>query len=127
MEIVLGIDNVIFIAILSRGAAGAARRGAPAGLGLALVLRIALLLALTWIMGLTAAAVHRLGQGISGRDLVLLGGGLFLIAKATHEIYESVEVAASEERGAAHRQARRFGGALVADPARSTSCSRSTR
>ena len=92
MEIVLGIDNIIFIAILSDKVAhdqGAKVR--RLGLALALIMRIALLLALSWHMGLTAPLFSVLGQAFSGRDLVLLAGGLFLMAKATHELYEKVE------------------------------------
>jgi predicted tellurium resistance membrane protein TerC len=92
MEIVLGIDNIIFIAIVSQKVApdrqSKVRR---LGLGLALVMRLGLLFTLTWLMGLTAPLFTLLGKPISGRDLVLLVGGLFLMAKATHEIYERVE------------------------------------
>jgi predicted tellurium resistance membrane protein TerC len=97
MEIVLGIDNVVFLAILvgrlSVGQQPLARR---LGLSLALGIRIGLLLAITWIMGLTAPFFEVLGRGISGRDLILLGGGLFLIAKATWEIYDKVEAGHEE-------------------------------
>ena len=93
MEIVLGIDNVIFISILvdklPPGRQLFARR---LGLALALILRLALLFAITWVMGLTAPLLTILGKGFSGRDLILLGGGLFLIAKATREIHENLEV-----------------------------------
>ena len=93
MEIVLGIDNVVFLAILvgrlpDRQQTFARRLG----LTLALAMRIGLLLAITWIMGLTAPLFSVLGRGVSGRDLILVGGGLFLIAKATWEIYDKVEV-----------------------------------
>ncbi len=92
MEIVLGIDNIIFIAILSEKVAhGQGPRVRRLGLALALILRIGLLLALSWLMGLTAPLFGLLGQQFSGRDLVLLAGGLFLIAKSTHELYERVE------------------------------------
>ena len=94
MEIVLGIDNVIFISILTDKLPPAqqplARR---LGLALALVLRLALLFAISWVMGLTAPLFAVLGKAFSGRDLILLGGGLFLLAKATHEIYAKLEVA----------------------------------
>jgi predicted tellurium resistance membrane protein TerC len=92
MEIVLGIDNIIFIAILSEKVAhGQGPRVRRLGLALALILRIGLLLTLSWLMGLTKPLFSVLGQELSGRDLVLLAGGLFLIAKATHELYERVE------------------------------------
>jgi len=93
MEIVLGIDNVIFISILvdklPHGQQTTARR---LGLSLALILRLGLLFAITWIMGLTAPFFTVIGNEISGRDLILIGGGLFLIAKATTEIHENLEV-----------------------------------
>jgi predicted tellurium resistance membrane protein TerC len=94
MEIVLGIDNVVFIAILA-GRLPAAQQGVARRLGLVLALgiRIGLLFAISWIMGLTAPWFHALGRGVSGRDLILLGGGLFLIFKATWEIYDKVEAA----------------------------------
>jgi predicted tellurium resistance membrane protein TerC len=92
MEIVLGIDNIIFIAILSEKVAhGQAAKVRRLGLALALIMRIGLLLTLSWLMGLTATLFTVLGQGFSGRDLVLLAGGLFLMTKATHELYEKVE------------------------------------
>jgi predicted tellurium resistance membrane protein TerC len=92
LEIVLGIDNIIFISIL----AGKLPRDQQAkaryiGLGLAMVMRIALLFSLSWIIRLTEPLFDVLGQEISGRDLVLLIGGLFLIAKATHEIHHRLE------------------------------------
>jgi len=93
MEIVLGIDNVIFISILTdklpHGQQPLARR---LGLSLALILRLALLFAITWVMGLTAPLITLIGKGFTGRDLILLGGGLFLIVKATREIHENLEV-----------------------------------
>jgi predicted tellurium resistance membrane protein TerC len=92
MEIVLGIDNIIFVAILSQKVAPASRkRVRRLGIGLALVLRVGLLLTLSWIMSLTRPLFGVLGQEFSGRDLVLLGGGLFLMAKATHELYGRIE------------------------------------
>ncbi len=92
MEIVLGIDNLVFITILT-GKLPAGRRPLARRLGLALALltRIALLLAITWIMGLTAPLFAVLGYGVSGRDLVLIAGGLFLMFKATWEIYDKLE------------------------------------
>jgi predicted tellurium resistance membrane protein TerC len=94
MEIVLGIDNVVFISILVGKLPPARQPSARRlGLGLALILRLALLFAITWVMGLTAPLFSVLGKVFSGRDLILLGGGLFLVAKATHEIHEKLEVA----------------------------------
>jgi len=92
MEIVLGIDNVVFIAILVGRLPEAQREMARRlGLILALGIRVLLLFAITWMMGLTAPLFSVLGHGVSGRDLILLGGGLFLIFKATWEIYDKVE------------------------------------
>jgi predicted tellurium resistance membrane protein TerC len=92
LEIVLGIDNIIFISILAgklpREQQDKARY---IGLGLAMVMRIALLFSLSWIIRLTAPLFEVMGQEISGRDLVLLIGGLFLIGKATHEIHDRLE------------------------------------
>jgi predicted tellurium resistance membrane protein TerC len=92
LEIVLGIDNVIFISILAdklpQGQQALARR---LGLGMALFTRILLLLSLAWVIGLTAPLFTALGQEISGRDLILILGGLFLLGKATYEIHENLE------------------------------------
>jgi predicted tellurium resistance membrane protein TerC len=99
MEIVLGIDNVVFIAILvgrlPHEQQGLARR---LGLVLALGMRIGLLFAITWVMGLTRPLFGVLGRGVSGRDLILLAGGLFLIFKATWEIHDKLEVVHVEGR-----------------------------
>lgn len=92
LEVVLGIDNVIFIAILAdklpTGQRGKARR---LGLSLAMILRILLLLSIAWIAKLTTPLFAVVGQEISGRDLILLGGGLFLIAKSTFEVHGALE------------------------------------
>jgi len=100
MEVVLGIDNIVFISILTGKLPPAqqplARR---LGLSLALILRLGLLLAISWVMGLTTPLFSVVGRAFSGRDLILLVGGLFLVAKATHEIHDKMEVAhESEER-----------------------------
>jgi len=98
MEIVLGIDNVLLVAILSQKVKGAHRgRVRRLGIGLALILRIALLFTLTWIMGMTRPLFTVLGNSFSGRDLVLLAGGLFLMYKATTELYERIERSPDEE------------------------------
>ncbi len=106
MEIVLGIDNVIFISILvdklPHGQQSSARR---LGLSLALILRLGLLFAITWIMGLTAPFFTVAGNEISGRDLILIGGGLFLIGKATREIHENLEVVHEERKAPSGRSA----------------------
>ncbi|GAB4325792.1 MAG: TerC family protein [Candidatus Sumerlaeia bacterium] len=92
LEIVLGIDNIVFIAIvtgrLPRNRQALARR---LGLGLAMVMRILLLLTLNWIMGLTRPLLTLAGNEFSGRDLIMLLGGVFLIGKATYEIHERIE------------------------------------
>ena len=100
LEIVLGIDNIIFISILTgRLPPEQQERARLLGLGLAMVMRIGLLFSLAWVMGLTADFFQFLGYGISGRDLILLGGGAFLIFKATREIHNSLEGEAEAEGG----------------------------
>ena len=92
LEIVLGVDNVIFISILSSKLPGS-QQGPARRMGLlaAMGMRILLLLCVVWIIRLTAPLFHILGRPISGRDLILVGGGLFLLAKATIEIHECLE------------------------------------
>lgn len=92
LEIVLGIDNIIFISILvGRLPADVRDKARKLGLGFAMVSRLLLLLTLSWVMGLTVDLFSVLGKGFSGRDLVLLLGGLFLLYKASHEIFVEVE------------------------------------
>ena len=92
METVLGIDNIIFIAILvGRLPEHQRERIRRLGITLALGIRVVLLLSISWIMGLTRPWFELWGRGFSGRDLILLGGGLFLIAKSTFEIHHKVE------------------------------------
>jgi len=92
LEIVLGIDNIVFISILvSRCSPRQALRARQIGLSLAFVFRIAMLFGLTWLMKLTDALFSVFEVGISWRDIILIGGGMFLIAKATHEIHSEVE------------------------------------
>jgi predicted tellurium resistance membrane protein TerC len=92
LELVLGIDNIVFISILSGRLPPEQRsRARRVGLTLALGMRILLLLTLAWIVRLTAPLFTLLGNEISGRDLILLGGGLFLLAKGTHEIHAKLE------------------------------------
>jgi predicted tellurium resistance membrane protein TerC len=100
LEIVLGIDNVIFLSVLvSRIPPPQAKRARQIGLALALVFRIVLLSLLVWLIGLTQAAFTVNGMAFSWRDIILIGGGLFLIAKATHEIHTEVE---AREEGSDH-------------------------
>jgi predicted tellurium resistance membrane protein TerC len=100
LEIVLGIDNIIFIAILAGKLPvhqqALARR---LGLALALVTRLGLLFTLSWLAGLTEPLFAVFGEGISWRDIVLIGGGLFLMAKATFEIHHSMEAGGAVEAG----------------------------
>lgn len=111
IEIVLGIDNIIFIGVLtSRLPASQQTRARLIGLGLAMLMRIGLLLSLSWMMGLTADLFTVFGNGISGRDLILLLGGAFLLAKATREVHNSLEV---QEEPVAGRGAASFAGVLV--------------
>jgi predicted tellurium resistance membrane protein TerC len=94
LEVVLGIDNLVFISVLvQRLEKNAAKRARQIGLSLALIFRIALLAALTWIMGLTQPVFSAFGYDLSWRDIILIGGGLFLIVKATIEIHGEVEAA----------------------------------
>ncbi|MCB5186366.1 TerC family protein [Methylobacillus gramineus] len=102
LEIVLGIDNIIFISILvgrlPEKQRALARR---LGLSLAMIARLALLFSISWVMGLTQPWFDLGGVEISGRDLILIGGGLFLLAKATHEIHNSLEGEAGQEESGA--------------------------
>jgi predicted tellurium resistance membrane protein TerC len=111
LEIVLGIDNIIFISILAdklpREQQGRARL---VGLALAMLTRILLLFSLSWVIRLTAPLFSVLGEEISGRDLVLLLGGLFLLAKSTHEIHGNLE---GEEGEASARVRPSFVGVLI--------------
>jgi predicted tellurium resistance membrane protein TerC len=92
LEIVLGIDNVIFLSVIvSRIPQPQAKRARQIGLALALIFRILLLSLLVWLIGLTQAVLTVKGMAFSWRDIILIGGGLFLIAKATHEIHAEVE------------------------------------
>ena len=111
LEVVLGVDNVIFISILA-GKLPAAQQARARRVGLlaAMIMRILLLFSLAWIVRLTEPLVTVLGRGISGRDLILLGGGLFLLAKATIEIHDKLE-GLEGERSA--RVAPSFGAVIV--------------
>lgn len=94
LEVVLGIDNVVMIAVIATGLPAEQReRARLAGLALALITRLLLLAAVSWLAGLVAPLVTVAGQEFSGRDLIMLGGGLFLIWKAVHEMHQEVEEA----------------------------------
>ncbi|WP_020576927.1 TerC family protein [Actinopolymorpha alba] len=110
LEVVLGVDNVIFISILAgRLPQHQQARARTVGLVLALVTRLALLASLSWVIGLTDPLFSVLGQEISGRDIILIVGGLFLLGKATYEIHENLE-------GGEHTSGRRVAsfGAVIA-------------
>ena len=111
LEIVLGVDNVIFISILSSKLPEAQQSKARrVGLAAAMVMRILLLLSIAWVIGLTEPFITLLGQGISGRDLILLVGGLFLLGKATLEIHEGLE---GEDGHQTAKGAPSFGGVIA--------------
>jgi predicted tellurium resistance membrane protein TerC len=110
LEIVLGIDNIIFISILVGRLPESQRNFArTTGLGLAMLTRLALLFSIAWVVTLTEPWFTVLGEAISGRDLILIGGGLFLLAKATHEIHNSLE---GEEQSSAAAVAASLGSVL---------------
>jgi predicted tellurium resistance membrane protein TerC len=111
LEIVLGIDNVVFISILA-GKLPASRQAKAryVGLGLAMVTRIILLFSISWVIGLTAPLFTVFQQEISGRDIILLVGGLFLIAKSTHEIHQRLE---GEEKHASAAAAATFTSVII--------------
>lgn len=110
LEIVLGIDNVVFISILvSKLPEHQQARARQIGLSLAMIMRILLLLSIAWIMGLTRPLFSVFGHAISGRDLILLVGGLFLIGKSTHEIHDKLE---GEQGHAARKVIPSFGAVL---------------
>jgi predicted tellurium resistance membrane protein TerC len=111
LEIVLGIDNIVFISILAGKLRQEERdRARTLGLTLAMGMRVALLLSITWVMSLTRPLFTTFGREISGRDLILVLGGLFLIAKSTYEIHDKLE---GEEGHGSARAAASFGSVLV--------------
>lgn len=113
METVLGIDNIVFLAILvGRLPPHQREKARQVGLVLAVATRIVLVLCITWIMGLKAELFNVMGHAVTGKDLVLMGGGLFLIAKSTHEIHAKVEDADRSVSGAAVAYSS-FAGAIV--------------
>jgi predicted tellurium resistance membrane protein TerC len=111
LEIVLGIDNVVFVSILAGKLPGAQREKArKLGMFLAMFIRILLLLSITWVMGLTAPLFALFGHSVTGRDLILIVGGLFLIAKSTHEIHLKLE---GDEHESSGRRAATFAGVIT--------------
>ncbi len=111
LEVVLGIDNIIFISILAgKLPRSQQNRARIIGLGLAMFTRIGLLFSLTWLMGLTAPILSVVGKEISGRDMILISGGLFLLGKSTLEIHEKLE---GEEGHSSARAVTSFAGTLV--------------
>lgn len=111
LEIILGVDNVIFISILSgKLPASQQLRARRTGLLAAMLMRIGLLMSIAWIVRLTAPLFSILGRDISGRDLILIGGGLFLLGKATIEIHERLE---GDEAHASARVAPSFGAVIA--------------
>jgi predicted tellurium resistance membrane protein TerC len=114
LEIVLGIDNIVFIAILTAKLPPEKQdRARKVGLLLAMGMRILLLLAISWVMGLVEPLFNIAGKSISGKDLILLGGGLFLIAKSTYEIHERMEEAGHSASMAASKAAASFAAIIV--------------
>jgi len=111
LEIVLGIDNIVFISILAGKLPPDQReRARKVGLSLAMLIRVGLLLSITWVMQLTTPLISAMGQDISGRDLILIIGGLFLMAKSTHEIHGNLEGEVGE---AGTRVAASFGAVIT--------------
>ncbi|PKR90977.1 hypothetical protein CXZ10_06450 [Pleomorphomonas diazotrophica] len=103
MEVVLGIDNLVFISVLtSRLPTEAARKARALGLSMALIFRVLLLITLSWLIGLTAPVFSLFGHDFSWRDLILLAGGLFLLYKATHEIHAGIEGEEDENGNVVH-------------------------
>ncbi|HWO26407.1 MAG TPA: TerC family protein [Kofleriaceae bacterium] len=113
LEVVLGVDNIIFIAILAgRLPAHQRERARRVGLAGAFVSRLGLLAMISWIVRLDQPLLHVAGEGFSGKELILLAGGLFLLYKATKEIHHKLEAANDAAGGAAIQAAATFGGVI---------------
>jgi predicted tellurium resistance membrane protein TerC len=114
LEIVLGVDNIVFISIVvGKLPESQARRARQIGLALALVMRIALLSVLFALIRLTQPVITLFGHGFSWRDLILLAGGLFLLVKATQEIHKDVEAKGEEEASIGRKAGMAFGAIIV--------------
>lgn len=114
LEIVLGIDNIVFLAMaVHRLPASRRPMGRRFGLGLAMLLRIAMLVAVVWLARLNIVLFHVLGRGISVKDLVLIGGGLFLLAKGTTEIHDTLETEAEPDNAKAVNGGAGFAAVMV--------------
>ena len=115
LEIVLGVDNIIFISILVGRLPPEQRNlGRRLGLGFAMLTRIMLLLSITWVMQLTTPLLTVMGRPITGRDLILIGGGLFLLWKSVHEIHESMTPGEEEDGDGVAAKARASFAAIIA-------------
>lgn len=114
LEIVLGIDNIIFISILAdRLPEDQQGRARTVGLSLAMFMRILLLLSISWVIGLTSGLFSIFGHELSGRDLILIGGGLFLLGKATYEVHEKLEGHEEHTEAGAGRKTASFASVIV--------------
>ena len=114
LEVVLGIDNIIFISIISnRLPAQKQRKARNLGLSLALLTRVALLFTITWIIGFTQPVLEVFGKSFSGRDLILAAGGVFLIAKSTSEIHHKMEVDPHKDEKSGKDKVMSFGLAIA--------------
>jgi predicted tellurium resistance membrane protein TerC len=114
LEVVLGIDNIVFLAVAVQRLAPEQRStGRRIGLSLAMVLRILLLVGVVWATNLDIRLLHVLGHSLTVKDVVLIAGGLFLLAKGTGEIHDAMEEAAAQESGATSENVKRGGMASV--------------
>ncbi len=113
LEDVLGVDNIIFISILTNKLPAAMRpKARTAGIGLALIFRVAMLLGITWIIGFTKPLFELMGHEVTGRDAILFLGGLFLLFKSTREIHHKIDINESPEEKASGKVAASFAGAI---------------
>jgi predicted tellurium resistance membrane protein TerC len=114
LEVVLGVDNIIFISILTNKLPEEMRqRARSAGIGLALLFRVAMLLGITWIIGFTKPLFEVMNHAVTGRDAILFLGGLFLLAKSTREIHHKIDIDDTPEEQLSKKVATSFAGAIV--------------